>query len=545
MDERLKELGSRPISADLPTGENAKYDEEYELLTAELAKLESISGDNSVDWEQIISLATNILDAKSKDLLIASYLTQGLFIKQGLSGLGTGLTVISDMLQTFYDGLFPPLKRVKARSNALSWLADKAEPMVSEMNPGVKDFTTFESCLQQVTKIQAMCDEKMAEQSPTLGAFRRSLKNWRDHLKIEVDKAQKAKEEKESQQVAQKETTEATPLETTNTDTPEKPVVKPAAPAKPSMTPVAASAVNDDKDVKAAIKSVQDIGKKIALFKRQSSAADPVAYSLLRTCIWMQIERLPPNENQQTQLPEIDADRQNLLKNLLDNQAYGDLVNAAESAFCDSMFWLTAHRYTASALEALGHSQAKQAMTNSVAAFVNNFPGIRELKFVSGTPFADEMTQIWLDEQVLGGSGSGGAAIASDPWNAGLQDALSLAGKGKAVDGIALIKSGENAGQDGRQRFMWQLCCAQYLVKTGNVVLAVPHLEHLWEQLVSRNLCEWESQTTLTIARNLLTCFEHKALKSGMNEARKALEIEMRSIVYRLDVEAALGKESK
>lgn len=537
MDERLQGLGSLPISDDAPTGENAKYDELYEQLTDEMAKLESVSGENPIDWIKVTDLSIEVLRTKSKDLLAASYLAQSLFVKQGLIGLSSGLAVMAEMLNTYYDDLFPPLKRVKARSNAITWLAEKAEPMVSAMNPNVKDFEQFEQCLAHLQDVQNVCDEKMGDQGPGIGALKKALKNWRDHLKVEHDKQQKAAGKAEQGQTEAPEVKAATPATPSST----APAVKKSAP--PLVQADASAAVNDDKDVKAAIKSVQDVGRKIAMYKRESNPADPVAYTLLRTCVWMQIERMPPNDDNVTQLPELDPDRQKLLQNLCDEQSWADLIKGAESAFCDSFFWLTAHRYVFTALQAMGHQKAAEAMAHNVAGFIQRFPGIRNLKFVSGSPFADEMTQVWIDQQVLAsGQGSGGSGENSG-WQQGLDDALAAAGKGNAAEGLKLLKAGEREAQNERERFMWQLSCAQFLSKTGKVELAVFHLEYLWQKLESLALCEWESAAAAKIGKELLACYEHKDLKKDLSAQRVALIPELKSIVYRIDVEAVLGAQ--
>lgn len=541
MDERLENLGKTPVSEGAPAGENAKYEEEYEQLVAELGKLESVSAGGGVDWSLVVDLSSDILEKKSKDILVSCYLAHGLYQQQGLSGLQAGMKVISDMLETYYDDMFPPLKRVKARANALTWLAEKTEPLVAALDPKVKDFELFDTCLSSVNAIQEICDEKMADNGPSLGAFKRSIKNWRDHLKAEVDKL--AKEQEKAQQAAQ----QKAEANETQASQPAQSQTQTAPAPKASVAPVVSvSDVNDDKDVKAAIKSVQDIGRKIAIFKRQANLADPVAYSLLRTTVWMQLERLPPSDNGVTQLPEIDPDRQRLLQNLLDNGDYPNLVNGAESAFCDAMFWLTAHRFTASALDALGHEKAKNAVCQGVAAFLTNFPGITELKFVSGTPFVDEMTRLWIDEQVLGqGSGSGAGGTSANPWDSGLQEALSLAGKGKAQEGIVALRSGMTAARDEREKFMWQLASGEFLTKTGHVSMAVPQLEYLWNQMVARNLSEWESSASVALAKSLLACYDNKNFKKEMNDERIARYQDVKSVMYRLDMDAVLVTDTK
>lgn len=527
----MDDLGRRPIDGDAPAGINARYEEDYEQMMAELGKLEAVSAGGTVDWALVNDLAVGILKNKSKDLLVASYLAHALYKKGGLKDFAVGLGIICDMMESYFEDMFPP--RPKARANALTWLADKTEPLIAALDPALSDYENLERCLEGIGKIQAICDEKMGKKGPALGALKRAVRNWRDHLKSEI-----GGEEKEAPAPV-KQVTEA--LQALKSVV--KSVVKSTVTAVPPVGDLAS-----DQDVKAAVKSVQDVGRKIALHKRQKNPGDPGAYSLLRTVIWMQVERMPPSEEGLTQLPEIDPDRQKLLQSLLDSGSYVDLLNAAETAFCDGMFWLKAHQFAAAALDGLGHDQAKQAVIQSLGAFLGRFPEILDLKFNSGSPFADEMTRLWIEEQVIGGGRGGQSADKSEKsngWDGALKEALSLAGKGKFQEGLKLTQQGKQGARDGREKFMWQLTCAQYFEKTGHINMAVPQLEHLWGQIIRRDLAEWELLASLAVAKSLKSCYGSKDFKKEMNEERRERVGELKSLIYRLDIDAALMLEAE
>ena len=70
--------------------------------------------------------------------------------------------------------------------------------------------------------------------------------------------------------------------------------------------------------------------------------------------------------------------------------------------------------------------------------------------------------------------------------------------------------------------------------------MAVPQLEYLWNQMVARNLSEWESAASVSLAKSLLTCYDNKSFKKEMNEERNARYQEVKSIVYRLDFDSVL-----
>src|SRR5262249_23302673 len=121
----LAKLGSTPIPGGSPVGAAARYEPGVEKLAAEIAKLESIQGRASVRWDDVISLSMSILGAKSKDLLVAGYLTAGLCQRKGFSGLATGLQICRDLMSTYWEGLFPEKGRMRARASAMQWMAER------------------------------------------------------------------------------------------------------------------------------------------------------------------------------------------------------------------------------------------------------------------------------------------------------------------------------------------------------------------------------------------------------------------------------------
>ena len=115
----LSSLGKDPIQPDQPAGSDVRYEPEYEKLQAEIDKLSLPSASAGIDWKKVSDLATSILAHKSKDLLVASYLAVSQVHMRHIEGLADGLVVIHDLITTYWDGLFPPKKRMRGRVGAL------------------------------------------------------------------------------------------------------------------------------------------------------------------------------------------------------------------------------------------------------------------------------------------------------------------------------------------------------------------------------------------------------------------------------------------
>lgn len=225
-------LGSSDISETSPCGENAKYDPEFEALEAELAKTESLTSE-SADWPTVVNLSTSILQNKSKDLLVASYLCRGLVDNYGYAGLAVGLSVINDLVQQRWEGMFPPIKRARARASALTWLAEKNAVVLAEMEAQETDAEAIDIAYSKLKEIDGSVAEHMADQAPQLHELLRLLKGLRQQFPF-------------SETEASPETTEApapqtTPAEASPPPQPSATETTPPATAEASSAPAAAS----------------------------------------------------------------------------------------------------------------------------------------------------------------------------------------------------------------------------------------------------------------------------------------------------------------
>ena len=156
--------GLNPIPGDAPAGVAATYEPAFEELAAEIAKLDSLSGDDPVRWPRVVELGTRILLETSKDLQAAAYRAMGLFHTQGYAGLEDGLTVLRDMLKTYWDGLFPPLKRMRGRKQALEWLADRGVAFLESTPPA--DAGPLALCIERMQELDSLGRELFPDGPP-------------------------------------------------------------------------------------------------------------------------------------------------------------------------------------------------------------------------------------------------------------------------------------------------------------------------------------------------------------------------------------------
>ncbi|MNF28312.1 hypothetical protein D3C84_89860 [compost metagenome] len=102
------------VSAESPCGDDLEYDTSFlELERAAQGLPERQMGDAVLaaeppEWRKVRDLATGLF-GRSKDLRIANYLVQSSVALDGLPGLSQGLTLIRELLERYWDGLYPRL----------------------------------------------------------------------------------------------------------------------------------------------------------------------------------------------------------------------------------------------------------------------------------------------------------------------------------------------------------------------------------------------------------------------------------------------------
>jgi type VI secretion system protein VasJ len=502
-------MGVAPIPGDIPCGIAVRYEPEFEKLDAEIGKQESLNAE-SVNWSVVVDLGTTILSNKSKDLLVASYLTRGLFETESYAGLAAGLKIINALIENFWDGMFPPLKRRRARATPLQWLAEKITPGVEAAEPTAEQAAAVIECVEMLRAIDSELGERLEDDAPSLADLLRPLKRYK--------------------QIADQQTTpppaapEPTPAEVSAAPAAAEPVAQPAAaepaaetpaptatpapapPPPPRADKVAAPAaaavgkVESDADAKKALRQIQGQIRDVATYWLQSKSSDARAYRLARTAAWMMVDTIPPNTDGTTQVPAPAAERVKHFVSQLEEGKHEEVLVDMEKMLSRTPFWLDGQRMVATACSTIGGSfkEAGNAVTSEVEKLLRRLPELAELKFADGTPFADEQTHLWLETQVLAapdeGGGDGGSAAGAD--DADLLEAIKGAReevmRNDTGAAVRRFEAGADAAAGERNRFKWRMAMAEMLQSAGQSDVAIPILEYLAEQIERHGLDAWE-----------------------------------------------------
>ena len=521
-------LGASPVRADAPCGASAKYEPEYEEIQAEVRKLENVS-EQRVDWKRVVMLGRGILQQKSKDLLVSSYVCFGLFEDRGYSGLRAGLACLEGMVVAFWEPLYPEATRMRARANALNWMAEKVGAAVSRREPAAQEKDEMAACVQQVEVLEKLLDERMGGDSPDLGRLRRPIK---EHLgRMEASEAGASRQ---------------------------PPASSESLPKLTQPVPPAVTDIRSPEDVRRVLKDNGTLIRRAAAMAREQDPTSPWPYRILRALTWLHLDSQPPAANERTHIPPPAPHIVKILQNLLEQGAWADLLMEAESKVSDSPFWLDLHRLSVLALSALGpsYAKAKEAVEGELFNLVRRIPGLPNLQFANGMPLANDETRRWVEsvlassENAMSDPASSQKVVeqgeATDPCQEMRSKALALVKEGRIKEALSFCQKEIGAAGLYREQFLRRLELARLCSETSHLKAAISQLEILDKDITRFHLEEWEPILSFQVIQALWSTL-NRMLQDSKQAAPETIlwTEELYKRLCRLDLAAALELDSK
>ena len=511
--DALAALGTTPIPGAAPAGASARYEPEFEQLAAEIAKLESVEGKTTLKWPLVVQLSSSLLGTKSKDLLVASYMTLGLLRTKGFSGLHAGLSVCRDLLTTHWEGLFPEKNRMRARGQALEWLSERVSAALTEGRPPSKsEKEAVEGCAAVMGELSTLVQSKFEDAAPALGELARAIDDKVSALPAEAPPPQEAS----SQEAAP----EAAPGQSPSEAPP------PEAPAVATDSP---------ENARASLQGLRDGRLQVAAVIRAATPIDPLPYRLLRQAIWEELLDTPVHNAGQLEFGAVDAAFVQQLEEQLNKGEYAPVLEQSEARLLSDPLWLDLNFLSVRAMEGLGrpYAAARKAVTDCVAGLLRTAPGLLDLRFADGQPLASDATKVWIQNEAAAGS----AAAAGSGLEAAISEARKLLARKQFNDAVGIVLKELKKVADRRSRFVCRLHLARLCQEAGKPDLALPQLEALDEEARRLGLDEWEPALSGELAKQLWKC--HTAAAAP----EKAREHYVR--LCRLNPAAALGTDGQ
>jgi type VI secretion system protein VasJ len=485
------ELGKKPIPGEAPAGMDVRTDPDFEALASEIDKLSSPTISGGVDWNRAVTLAGGILDAKSKDLLVMTYLCIALEKMEGLKGLAKGIHVLREAMEAFWEDMFPVKKRMRGRKNAVEWLIDILRGDLPSMAQEQWPKNDRDRFLDDLNAIDAFLAENM-EDAPMMIPLIHELAS---HV-----------------------------VEEAETTSPERPASPPspspvAASSGPVQTPSVSLPDLSAMDGEKLIDQGLEVLGRIAMLLSAQDPLNPLAFRLNRIAAWTSVSVIPPATGSKTLIPGPDSQIVGVLQNLHASRSWQDLIQAAESRIRQFLFWFDLNFYAAVSLEQLGRQGAADAVALETLQYINRLPGVERLAFEDGMPFANDQTRSWLktlsEKQAspAAGTGVGGKEGSREAVEGAMAAARALLREGKGGDALRQFRDDLGRAPSMKERFLWRQGLCRLLVEMRQPRLALPHLHDLLTDIDLYRLEQWEPALAAEAFAVILTGLRQQAEK--------------------------------
>lgn len=492
----LDDIGRTPIPGPSPAGQDSHYESAFTQLQAEIDKLSSVTAGGVVDWVRVVDLAGEVLSTLSKDLTAAAYLAVGLTQTRGLDGLGLGARILGDLTTTFWEDCFPPKKRLRGRMAAFAWWQEKTLAWLKS-NPEPEPLPD-EKHHALLVDVQAL-DKALGELLPDFPPMSDLISVLRRLPVI---------------------------AEATAPEAPQAPAgVADAAPQRPLPAQTAAPAA--PQDARSARAALAEAALAFAALVGREEPTDPWVWRATRLGAWLKLKGLPPTEGGRTMLPPPEQAIKNALLSLLSQGRLLEAAQAAEEQVTAELFWLDPHRVAAKALEGLGaeYAAAHSAVCAEMSAFLTFLPGVEQLVFSDGTPFADAETRAWLSS--LAAQGAVHPALAGAGGGPGdeLAKARTEAEKRFADQDVAgaldLLGQAERRAVSGPVRLRLMLAQMSLLGRAGHWPVAVSLAEAVVGEVERRGLEDWDPELALEALLATREAYTGLGGEGGLAKARE------------------------
>ncbi|EFH3747781.1 TPA: type VI secretion system protein TssA, partial [Escherichia coli] len=215
------------------------------------------------------------------------------------------------------------------------------------------------------------------------------------------------------------------------------------------------------------------------------------------------VHELPPDVDGKTRLAPPRTESRNQLKRLYAQQNWTELLEQADLMFSTgvSHFWLDIQWYLHQALTKAGvpWDRWTAVIRQDLALLLERLPGLENLAWNDGTPFADEVTRNWIAQQVMmredGAWLAGKAAVPTDDATNDVlalePEALEMADSQGVEAALGWIQTRPGI-TTARQRLLLRLLMARVAEQYGKNEMALLLLEELDTAAQGLTLTQWE-----------------------------------------------------
>ncbi|MCC6859252.1 MAG: type VI secretion system protein TssA [Bryobacterales bacterium] len=506
------------------------------------------------DYATVIRLAGDAIATRGKDLQLTAWLVEALVFKEGVAGLRQGLAFTRELLERYWDSLYPELEdgdpfmragilewigshlgdalrsapltrgglnwyqykesravgseescggdteKLQARSAAIEEGKIPAEQFDEDFQRTPKAFYTdlkqeLDASAEELRQLEAFTDRKFTEEPPSFSGLRAALEELQQtaHVLLAAKRGQEPDEVPAEAEVEPAEIPSDIPEE-------EPGPAEPAARRAPARVTAGEPACRDD---------AVDLVIRAAAFLRREEPYSPVPYLMLRALRWGEL-RAGGDQVNPALLETPPTEIRQRLKRAASEGLWEEVLEVAETAMgmpC-GRGWLDLQRYAVRACSELGswYDPVAQAIRSELRVLLADYPGLPDQTLTDDTPAANRETQEWLAGLITPAAAPAEALLSLAPIDAGEEqeagelappDASELAEAalraGRHDEAIAILSREIASAGSGRERFQRRLQLARVCLASGKELIAFPILQDLAAEIENRRLEEWET----------------------------------------------------
>lgn len=481
----------RPLADGDGAGEDPAYDDDFQLMREEINKL------SGTDAEKLCQLAEKILCRTARDLRVVTWYSFARLQQEGEAGLCEGLQLLVAMLIRYGAQCHP--HRPNARQSALEWLNSTKMQDALSLWP--------DASRQQTAQTAAI-----------LSLLESQLESWPSSERPSLDGLSRVLESR---------------LAGVGGLDGFAPQSAPSAESPPAST---SRQTIPERDVKSEGEFLSQ-SKLLARWLAEQQHGWLAAHRLMKAVRWDTVGQIPALDAcGRTRLSPPKPDYRAQLKRLYLQQNWTELVEQASAVFCEggNRFWFDLQWYLWQGLTRAGQPWDGWAdyILSDLKLLLARLPGLEQLCWSDGTPFADEVTLSWITEKVndeLPAFGHEPAAVAA---GAATDDILALEAEAMAKgdsDGpeAALGWLQHRPGMESpRSRWLLRLLMARVAEQFGRNDMALHLLAELTRSAPQLTLADWEPALLFEVQARRLKLLRLKAGRSESDKTRLAPEMD-------------------
>lgn len=594
----LREDILTPIPGDNPAGTDVRY-ELYDIIRE--ARREDIPAPTGgydrppklADWATAAREAANGLATRSKDLQLAVWLVEASYHRDSFAGMASALRVTAQMLEAFWDTLYPPLEDgdAEARAEVLGWLGSDKQPLLPAIRLAPitsNGLTVFKLREAEDVKFEADADDydkrqarqkKIKEGKMTGEEFTEAVnatpKAWLKQRVAEISAAiasldllDKVSTEKFGRDapgyarlrnaieevgrvvgelLRKRLETDPDPIEVA----PSVDEVSAGNGAGPEVA-LGSEAAAGAQTLSAEPTSRDDATQRVvvaARWLRRDQPTSPTSYMMLRALRWGELRVQAPEPDPRMLAAPTPQSRMQLRGLMLDAK-WLELLDAAEVVMSTpaGRGWLDLQRYALRAVDELGpeYGAVGAALRSELRSLLREIPSLVDLTMMDGLPTASPETRNWLRAEFAGAepeevaieaepAGAAPTPAAADGRDRAYERALGEVRAGRAQKGIELLFRELDREKSARGRFLRQAQLAHIMVDSGFEAIARPILDEMLQRIETHKLEEWENGALL--AQPLAALY--RCLQKAGEDAARQQQLYLR--ICRLDPVQALS----